>query len=65
MPGVGVRTAARILTGLVGKNFKDAAPLASYAGIALATHRTDVLYTMLRDGALYTEPTPPTVTLAA
>lgn len=41
MPGVGVRTAARILTGLVGKSFKDAAHLASYAGIALATHPTD------------------------
>ncbi|QBJ21909.1 hypothetical protein KocCE7_08920 [Kocuria marina subsp. indica] len=41
MPGAGVRTAARILTGLVGKSFKDAAHLASYAGIALATHPTD------------------------
>ncbi|WP_413468271.1 IS110 family transposase [Kocuria marina] len=126
MPGVGVRTAARILTEVVGKNFKDAAHLASYAGIApvtrrsgtsirgespsrrgnktlkralflsafasinaspasrayydrkraqgkrhnqaiiaLARRRTDVLYAMLRDGAFYTEPTPPTVALAA
>ena len=126
MPGVGVRTAARILTEVVGKNFKDAAHLASYAGIApvtrrsgssirgespsrrgnktlkralflsafasinaspasrayydrkraqgkrhnqaiiaLARRRTDVLYAMLRDGAFYTEPTPPAVALAA
>ena len=126
MPGVGVRTAARILTEVVGKNFKDAAHLASYAGIApvtrrsgtsirgefpsrrgnktlkralflsafasinaspasrayydrkraqgkrhnqaiiaLARRRTDVLYAMLRDGAFYTEPAPPTVALAA
>ena len=33
--------------------------------IALARRRTDVLYAMLRDGAFYTEPTPPTVALAA
>lgn len=40
MPGVGVRTAARILTEVVGKNFKDAAHLASYAGIAPVTRRS-------------------------
>ena len=34
MPGVGVRTSARILTEVVGKDFKDASHLASYAGIA-------------------------------
>ncbi|WP_315280292.1 IS110 family transposase [Kocuria carniphila] len=126
MPGVGVRTAARILTEVVGKDFATAGHLASYAGIApvtrrsgtsirgespsrrgnkvlkralflsafasinaspasrayydrkrsegkrhnqaviaLASRRTDVLYAMLRDGAFYTEPTPPTVALAA
>lgn len=126
MPGVGVRTAARILTEVVGKDFATAGHLASYAGIApvtrrsgtsirgespsrrgnkvlkralflsafasinaspasrayydrkrsegkrhnqaviaLARRRTDVLYAMLRDGAFYTEPTPPTVALAA
>lgn len=126
MPGVGVRTAARILTEVVGKNPKDAAHLASssdiapvtrrsgssirgespsrrgnktlirapllsafasinvgpasraYYGrkraqgkghnqaiIALARRRTDVLYTMLRDGTLYTESAPSAVALAA
>ncbi|MBD2763729.1 IS110 family transposase [Kocuria sp. cx-455] len=40
MPGVGVRTAARILTEVVGKDFKDAAHLASYAGIAPVTRRS-------------------------
>ena len=126
MPGVGVRTAARILTEVVGKDFATAGHLASYTGIApvtrrsgtsirgespsrrgnkvlkralflsafasinaspasrayydrkrsegkrhnqaviaLARRRTDVLYAMLRDGAFYTEPTPPTVALAA
>lgn len=40
MPGVGVRTAARILTEVVGKNFKDAAHLASYAGVAPVTRRS-------------------------
>lgn len=34
MPGVGMRTSARILTEVVGKDFKDASHLASYAGIA-------------------------------
>ena len=34
MPGMGVRTSARILTEVVGKDFKDASHLASYAGIA-------------------------------
>lgn len=40
MPGVRVRTAARILTEVVGKNFKDAAHLASYVGIAPVTRRS-------------------------
>lgn len=40
MPGVGVRTAARILTEVVGKDFKDVAHLASYAGIAPVTRRS-------------------------
>ncbi|MFC0581695.1 IS110 family transposase [Micrococcoides hystricis] len=40
MPGVGVRTAARILTEVVGKDFKSAAHLASYAGIAPVTRRS-------------------------
>jgi transposase, IS111A/IS1328/IS1533 len=34
MPGMGVRTSARILTEVVDKDFKDALHLASYAGIA-------------------------------
>src|SRR5699024_9914733 len=37
MPGIGVRTTARILTEVVGKEFKSAAHLASYAGIAPVT----------------------------
>ena len=40
MPGVGVRTAARILTEVVGKNFTTAGHLASYAGIAPVTRRS-------------------------
>ena len=40
MPGVGVRTAARILTEVVGKNFATAGHLASYAGIAPVTRRS-------------------------
>ncbi|MGY3565099.1 transposase [Sinomonas sp. RB5] len=40
LPGVGARTAARILTEVVGKDFKDAAHLASYAGIAPVTRRS-------------------------
>jgi transposase len=40
MPGIGVRTCARILTEVVGKDFKDAAHLASYAGIAPVTRRS-------------------------
>jgi len=42
MPGVGVRTAARILTEVVGKDFKSAAHLASYAGIAPVTRRSGI-----------------------
>jgi hypothetical protein len=34
MPGIGVRTCARILTEVTGKHFASAAHLASYAGIA-------------------------------
>lgn len=40
MPGIGVRTCARILTEVVGKDFKNAAHLASYAGIAPVTRRS-------------------------
>ena len=117
MPAVGVRTEARIITEVIGKEFQSAGHLASYAGlapvtwrsgtsirgdhpskkgnkslkrafflsafaalkdplsrayydkkraegkrhnqalIALARRRCDVLFAMLRDGALYTEPT--------
>lgn len=40
MPGIGVRTVARILTEVVGKEFKTAGHLASYAGIAPTTRRS-------------------------
>ena len=40
LPGVGVRTAARLLTEVVGKDFKTAGHLASYAGIAPTTRRS-------------------------
>lgn len=40
MPGVGVRTAARILTEVVGKDFATAGHLACYAGIAAVTRRS-------------------------
>ena len=40
MPAVGVRTAARILTDVVGKNFPTAGHLASYAGLAPVTWRS-------------------------
>lgn len=40
MPGVAVRTAARLLTEVVGKQFKTAGHLASYAGIAPTTRRS-------------------------
>lgn len=40
MPGVAVRTAARLLTEVVGKHFKTAGHLASYAGIAPTTRRS-------------------------
>ena len=39
-PGIEVRTAARILTEVVGKDFRDAGHLASYAGIAPVTRRS-------------------------
>lgn len=40
MPGIGVMTAARLLTEVVGKDFKSAAHLASYAGIAPVTRQS-------------------------
>lgn len=40
MPGVGIRTAARVLTEIVGKDFTSAAHLASYAGLAPVTRRS-------------------------
>jgi transposase len=40
MPGVGIRTAARILTEVTAKDFVSAAHLASYAGLAPVTRRS-------------------------
>jgi transposase len=40
MPGVGVRTAARLLTEIGGKEFATAGHLASYAGLAPVTRRS-------------------------
>ena len=40
MPAVGVRTAARLLTEVVGKDFPSAGHLASYAGLAPVTWRS-------------------------
>lgn len=40
MPGVGVRTAARLLTEVAGKDFASAAHLAAYAGLAPVTRRS-------------------------
>ena len=40
IPGIGVRTCARILTEVTGKHFASAAHLASCAGIAPATRRS-------------------------
>ena len=40
MPGVGVRTCARILNEVVGKEFPTAGHLASYAGLAPVTRRS-------------------------
>jgi len=40
MPGVGVRTCARLLTEVVGKGFPTAGHLASYAGLAPVTRRS-------------------------
>jgi transposase len=40
MPAVGVRTAARILTDVVGKNFPTAGHLASCAGLSPVTWRS-------------------------
>ncbi len=40
MPGVGVRTAARLLTEVSGKQFATAGHLASYAGLAPVTRRS-------------------------
>ncbi|MEC5148817.1 IS110 family transposase [Cryobacterium sp. GrIS_2_6] len=40
MPGVGIRTAARVLTEVSGKDFATAGHLAAYAGIAPVTRRS-------------------------
>lgn len=40
MPGVGVRTAARVLTEVAGKHFPTAGHLAAYAGLAPVTRRS-------------------------
>ncbi len=40
MPGVGVRTASRIITGLSGKTFASSSHLAAYAGLAPVTRRS-------------------------
>ena len=40
MPGVGLRTAAVIIAELSGKTFKNAAALASYAGLAPTTRQS-------------------------
>jgi transposase len=40
MPGVGVRTAARLLTEVTGRPFASAAHLAAYAGLAPVTRRS-------------------------
>lgn len=41
MPGVGVRTAARLLIDVVTRTFASAAHLAAYAGLAPVTRRSD------------------------
>ena len=40
MPGVGIRTAARLLTEVSGKDFASAGHLAAYAGLAPVTRRS-------------------------
>ena len=40
MPGVGVRTAARVITEISGKDFATAGHLASYAGLAPVARRS-------------------------
>ena len=40
MPGVGVRTAARLLTEVAGKHFESSGHLAAYAGLAPVTRRS-------------------------
>lgn len=40
MPGVGVRTAARLLTEVSGKDFRHCGHLAAYAGLAPVTRRS-------------------------
>ncbi|RFA06629.1 IS110 family transposase [Subtercola boreus] len=40
MPGVGVRTAARLLTEISGKHFETSGHLAAYAGLAPVTRRS-------------------------
>ena len=42
MPGVGVRTAARLLTEVVSRDFPSAAHLAAYAGLAPVTRRSGI-----------------------
>jgi transposase len=56
MPGVGVRTAARLMTEITGRHFPTAGHQAAYYGLAPVTRRSDVLYAMLRDGTLYESP---------
>nr|WP_241245147.1 IS110 family transposase [Microbacterium amylolyticum] len=68
MPGVGVRTAARLLTEVAGKHFPTAGHLAAYAGLAPVTRRSGssirgeyssrrgnkiLKNAMLRDGTFY------------
>jgi transposase len=40
MPGVGVRTAARLLSEVAGKHFETSGHLAAYAGLAPVTSRS-------------------------
>ena len=40
MPGIGVRTAARLLTEVAGKSFESSGHLAAYAGLAPVTRRS-------------------------
>lgn len=51
MPGVGLRTAARLLTEVTCRAFAPAAHLAAYAGLAPVTRRSGSSVAMPRDGA--------------